>query len=104
MTSSKQFETDVVLGDEDVTVTVTYVPGTRVPANFGGHPDSWTPDESEECEILSVVATDEDGNEEDVFNQVSNSEILQACWDDLDDYQDDWAHAGAYDEDDYYRD
>lgn len=56
------FRTTVMLRDQDVDVEVEYVPGTCVPASCRGHPDNWTPDESEPAEIESVRAIRKDGS------------------------------------------
>ena len=51
--------TDVV----EVEVSVEYYPGHYGPARRSGHPDNWTPDESEAAEIISVEI---DGGGDDI--------------------------------------
>jgi hypothetical protein len=67
------------INEEDTTITLTVEAiVTIVPANFRGHPDNWTPDESE-CDIQSI--TDEEGN--DWTNELTSKEyddLVQRCF------------------------
>ena len=46
------------------------------PANFSGHPDNWTPDESEYyIKVIDYEFTDEDGGEIEVKGDIVQDEI-----------------------------
>lgn len=63
-------EVEREVNDELISTTLTIEGHVKiVPANFSGHPDNWTPDESE-CEVESI--TDEKGN--DWSDKVTKSE------------------------------
>jgi hypothetical protein len=79
------FHSTVTIKDVDVEVEVEYTPGTNVPASRRGHPDNWTPDESEAAEVHAVRALKADGRAgKDVTGKLSKQtmdRLTREAWD-----------------------
>lgn len=75
------FETSVQFDDcdEATIVVVNYNPGYSCPAKLFGRPEDCHPDESEDAEIISVIA--EDGT--DIYSILTGhqrAQLLSECW------------------------
>jgi hypothetical protein len=66
----------------DIEIEVEYHPGWEQAGCRSGHPDNWTPDESEEPEIVSVTIIDGD---HDITSEITPQQLRSlkdAAWED----------------------
>jgi hypothetical protein len=68
---------DIFHGGEEVTVEVEFAEGWFRPGNRRGHPDTWTPDEGENAEIIAVKLDNCDITRK--LSKTARAKIQKAC-------------------------